>query len=357
MSRADRFLRACRREPVDTTPIWIMRQAGRYLPEYRETRARAGSFLALCKTPALAAEVTVQPVRRLGVDAAILFSDILVPCEAMGLGLEYPEGGPRLDPPVRDRRAIEALRPVDAVRDCGFVMDAVRAARALLDGEVPLIGFAGAPFTLACYMVEGETSREYLELKKLMFTAPADAHALLARIADATVSYLAAQVDAGAQAVQLFDTWAETLSPRDFDEFALAYATRVIRDLRARLGARAAGVPVIYFARGAAGVLERLPSCGADVLGVDWRVEIGAARRRLGAGVAVQGNLDPAALFLPPGEIDRRAGEILDGAGPAPGHVFNLGHGILPPTDPEHAKRLVETVHRLGAGRTAGAPA
>ncbi len=332
-----------------------MRQAGRYLPEYRETRARAGSFLALCKNPDLAAEVTIQPVRRLGVDAAILFSDILVPCEAMGMRLEYPEGGPRLDPPVRDRRAIDALREIDGARDSGFVMDAIREVRRRLDGEVPLIGFAGAPFTLACYMVEGETSREYLEVKKLMFRSPADAHALLGRIAEATVSYLAAQVEAGAQAVQLFDTWAETLSPRDFDEFALGYATRVIAALRERLAARGlGGVPVIYFARGAAGVLERLPRSGADVLGVDWRVELADARRRLGDGVGVQGNLDPAAMFLPPAELERRVGEILDGAGARPGHVFNLGHGILPPTDPAQAERLVEAVHRLGAGRTAG---
>ncbi|HEV8324273.1 MAG TPA: uroporphyrinogen decarboxylase [Myxococcota bacterium] len=357
MSRADRFLRACRGEPVDTTPVWIMRQAGRYLPEYRATRARAGSFLALCKAPELAAEVTLQPIRRLAVDAAIIFSDILVVSEAMGLRVDYPEGGPRLTPAVRDRRAIDALRSFDGLRDCGFVMDAIALVRQRLDGEVPLIGFAGAPFTLACYMAEGETSRDYLEIKRLMFTAPDDAHVLLGRIAEGTIAYLDAQAAAGVQAIQLFDTWADTLSPRDLREFCLPYAARVVSGVRARLAARgAAAPPIIYFARGTAGTLELLPGVGADVLGLDWRVDLGDARRRIGATRPVQGNLDPAAMLLPAAALERRVAEILDAAGPQPGHVFNLGHGILPPTDPESAVQLVELVHRLGRGRTAGGP-
>src|SRR5579871_3628204 len=323
MSRADRFLRACRGEPVDTTPVWIMRQAGRYLPQYRETRARAGSFLTLCKTPELACEVTLQPVDLLGVDAAIIFSDILIPLEAMGIPLSFSDGeGPRLEP-VRDERAVAALRVPDADEATGFVMDAIRLVTRALDGKVPLIGFAGAPWTLLTYAVEGQTSRNFIEAKRMLYAAPLVARALLDKITQATIGYLRAQVRAGARVLQLFDSWAGALAPDDYRAFALPYAREIARALDG-------AAPLIYFCNEGAMLLPDAATVGAQAIGVDFRVPLDEARARVGASVTLQGNLDPCALFAPPSEIERRASAILARAGGP--HIFNLGHGILPPT-------------------------
>jgi uroporphyrinogen decarboxylase len=344
MSRADRFLRALRGEPVDTTPIWIMRQAGRYLPEYRATRQRAGDFLTLCKTPELACEVTLQPVERLGVDAAILFSDILIPVEKMGVPLAFPEEGPRLSP-VRDRAGIDRLRVPDPDAEMPYVMEAVRLIRRALDGVVPLIGFAGAPFTLLTYLVEGQTGKQFTETKRLLFGAPDAAHALLGKLTDTVVAYLAAQIRAGAQVVQLFDSWVGQLAPEDFREFAAPY----VKDALARL--QPLGARTIYFANDGATLLADAAALGADALGIDWRCPLDEARRRVGPRVTLQGNLDPTVLFAPLDVIERRARDVL-ARGRGGAHVFNLGHGILPPTPPEHARALVELVHREGARPT-----
>ncbi len=336
------FLRACRRQPVERTPIWMMRQAGRYLPSYRAVRSRA-SFLEMCRTPALACEVTLQPIDQFGFDAAILFSDILVTLPPMGLEVAFPEKGPVIADPVRDRAAIDRLVVPDPVAELPYVMEAVRQIRAGLAGRVPLIGFAGAPFTLVTYAVEGGGSKDYVNTKRLLFGDPEAAHALLEKMADTVAAYLAAQVEAGAQAVQLFDSWAGILSPRDFEEYALRWARHVIARLRAHPAVAAAGVPVIYFVNGCAPYLDSYPTSGADVLGVDWRIELATVRRRVGDGVALQGNLDPGALFLPPDALRARVEAILDEGGPR-GHIFNLGHGVTPPTDPERVRVMVETV-------------
>ena len=341
MSRADRFLRALRGEPVDTTPIWIMRQAGRYLPEYRATRAKARDFLTLCKTPELACEVTVQPIDRLGVDAAILFSDILIPAEAMGVPLTFTDEGPRLQP-VRDADGVAKLRVPDAESELPFVYDAIRMIKRALGGRVPLIGFAGAPFTMYTYIIEGQTSKQFAESKRLLFGAPEVARALLDKITDTTIAYLAAQVRAGADCVQLFDSWVGQLAPDDFRAFAAPYVARIIAALKPL------GAPIIYFANDGATLLADAASLGADALGVDWRIPLDEARAKTGASITLQGNLDPCALFAPVDEIERRAADVLRRAGRSR-HVFNLGHGILPPTPPEHAEALVEIVHRLGA--------
>jgi uroporphyrinogen decarboxylase len=340
VTRATRFLAALRGEPVDTTPIWIMRQAGRYLPEYRATRARARDFLTLCKTPELACEVTVQPVERLGVDAAILFSDILIPIEKMGVPLTFGDAGPRLEP-VRDAAAIARLRVPDPEAELGYVMEAIRHIRRALDGKVPLIGFAGAPFTLLTYAVEGETSKQFAETKRLLYTAPTQAHELLGKLTDTVVRYLEAQVAAGAQALQLFDSWVGQLGPEDFRTFAAPYVARVIE----KVGAT--GVPIIYFANDAGALIGDAARLGAQALGVDWRLPLDEVRARAGTQVTLQGNLDPCVLFADVTEIERRAADVLRRAG-ARRHVFNLGHGILPSTPPEHAQALVEIVHRLG---------
>jgi uroporphyrinogen decarboxylase len=347
MSRANRFLRALAGEPVDTTPIWIMRQAGRYLPEYRATRARAGDFLTLCKTPELACEVTLQPVDRLGVDAAILFSDILIPLEKMGVPLAFPDEGPRLSP-VRDEAGIAALRVLDAEADVGFVLEAIRLIRRELDNKVPLIGFSGAPFTLLTYVVEGQTGKQFIETKKLLFAAPAAAHALLQKLTDTVYAYLAAQIAAGAQVVQLFDSWVGQLAPDDFRVFAGPYVKQVIERLAPL------GVPVIYFANDGGALLGDAAKLGAQALGVDWRTPLDEARARVGADVTLQGNLDPCLLFAPIPQIEQRAADVLRRAGSSR-HVFNLGHGILPPTNPDHAIALVEMVHRLGRRAQDGA--
>lgn len=336
------FLRACRREPVERTPIWMMRQAGRYLPSYRAVRARH-SFLEMCHTPELACEVTLQPIEQFGFDAAILFSDILVTLPAMGLDVTFPEKGPVIAAPVRDRAAIDRLVVPDPVDKLGYVMEAVRQIRRGLGGTTPLIGFAGAPFTLLTYAVEGGGSKDYVHSKQLLFGDAPAAHALLEKMADTVAAYLAAQVEAGAQAVQLFDSWAGILSPRDFAEFALRWARHVISKLRAHPAVAAARVPIIYFVNGCAPYLETYPTSGADVLGVDWRIDLATVRAAVGDNVALQGNLDPGALYLPPDELRARVDAVLSQGG-GRGHIFNLGHGVTPPTDPEHVRIMVDTV-------------
>ena len=349
------FLRACAGEPVERTPTWIMRQAGRYLPEYRALRERH-DFLASCRTPELACEITLQPVRRLAVDAAILFSDILVPLPGMGVPVDF-RPGPVLGRLVRTRADVEALRVADAGEATPFVMDAVRLVRSELPRAIPLIGFAGAPFTLATYLVEGGGSRSFSAMKGLLFSDADTAHALLRKCAETAASSLVAQVRAGAQAVMLFDTWAGILSPVDVSAFVVPYARGVLERVRQSAGERF--VPTIYYAGDAAGWLEAAVETGAQVIGVDWRIDLASARRRLGPRVAVQGNLDPAVLLGPVAEIRRRAEAVLRSArcleepgpipapGPARGHVFNLGHGILPSTPPEHARALVDAVREL----------
>ena len=341
MSANTRFLRACRRQPVDTTPIWIMRQAGRYMPEYRATRAKAGSFLKLCKTPELACEVTLQPVDILKVDAAILFSDILIPVEAMGIGLTFEEGeGPKLTP-VRSNDDVKRLHVPDPLAETGFVMDAVRLIRRELGGRVPLIGFSGAPFTLASYAVEGGGSKNFRYSLAWMYADPEGFSELLDMLADTVIAYASAQVEAGAQAIQLFDTWAGALSRRLYREFALPATIKVVRALRHF------DVPVILYVNGSSPFLEETAATGADVLSVDWRTSLAEASERTRGAVALQGNLDTMALYGGPAVIEREVGRVLAEA-PLQGHIFNLGHGILPDTPVEAAQCLVETVHRLG---------
>ncbi len=343
MTNADApFLRACRREQTAFTPVWLMRQAGRYLPEYRALRARY-DFLTLCKTPEAAAEVTLQPIERLGVDAAILFADILLVLEPLGVGLEFTRGeGPHIARPVRSADDVARLAPVDVPSSVGFVFETVRRARKALAERVPLIGFAGAPFTLASYLIEGGASREFLLTKRFMRAEPAAWHALMARLAGITVEYLDGQIDAGAQAVQLFDSWVGTLSPSDYREFVLPHSRAVLSRL-------APGVPAIHFGTGTAALLELMKEAGGDVLGLDWRVNLGPTWDRLGADVAVQGNLDPAVLLAPVAEIRRAARAILEGAARRPGHIFNLGHGVHQETPVDHVRALVDMVHEMSA--------
>ncbi len=344
----DRFLKALLRQPVDRTPVWIMRQAGRYLPEYRATREKAGSFIQLCQNPELACEVTLQPLERFDLDAAILFSDILTIPDAMGLELYFTTGeGPAFRKPVRNRAAVEALPRPDPEQELGYVMDAVRLIRRELDGRVPLIGFSGSPWTLATYMVEGGGSKNFSRIKGMLFDEPETAHLLLEKLALAVADYLNAQIAAGAQAVMIFDTWGGLLMPAHFRAFSLAYMQQVVARLdREREGRR---VPVILFSKGADGHLEAMADTGCDALGVDWTIDIGEARRRVGERVALQGNLDPSALYASPEVIRREVHKVLESFGPGPGHVFNLGHGIHPEIDPEHVKVLVDAVHELSA--------
>ena len=344
------FARACRQERVERAPVWIMRQAGRYLPEYRALRAKA-DFLACCRTPELACEITLQPVRRLDVDAAILFSDILVPLPAMGVEVTF-DPGPHLAQPVRSAQDVAALRVPDAREATPFVLDAIRMVRAALPPAVPLIGFAGAPFTMATYLVEGGGSKHFEAIKGLLFSDPATAHALLATCADTVASLLAEQVRAGAQAAMLFDTWAGLLGPADYRAFALPYVRRVfdrVAEVAAELGL---DVPRIYYAGNAGGWLPACQLTGATVVGLDWRMDLAPARAQLGPALAVQGNLDPAVLLGPPAVIRQRARAVLDQAGPV-GHIFNLGHGILPQTPPDHARVLVDAVREESSRRVA----
>ncbi|GIX34483.1 MAG: uroporphyrinogen decarboxylase [Lysobacteraceae bacterium] len=350
----DRYLRALRREPVDCTPVWIMRQAGRYLPEYRATRARAGSFLALAKTPELACEVTLQPLARFPLDAAILFSDILTVPDAMGLGLHFAEGeGPRFARPVRSAADVARLRVPDMHEDLGYVLDAVALIRRELDGRVPLIGFSGSPWTLACYMVEGGGSADFARIKQMAYEAPDLLHRLLEVTTDAVIAYLAAQREAGAQALQVFDTWGGVLSPALYREFSLRYLARIAAELPR--GEGAARTPLILFGKGNGRFVGELAATGAEAVGVDWTIDLADARRASGGRVALQGNLDPAVLAASPATIEAEVGKVLDSYGDGPGHVFNLGHGITPDIPPEHVAVLVDAVHRLSAGRASGA--
>jgi uroporphyrinogen decarboxylase len=338
------LLLAARRQPTPFTPVWLMRQAGRYMPEYRAVRARH-SFLDLCKTPLVAAEVTLQPVERLGVDAAILFADILLIVEPLGVGLEFAKGeGPVIHRPVRGADAVARLAPIDVPSALGFVFETVRLVRRALPPSVPLIGFAGAPFTVASYVVEGGPSRDFAATKRLMHEEPEAWSRLLGLLARATAAYLNGQIAAGAAAVQLFDSWVGALSPDDYREHVLPHTRAVIQDLTA-------GAPVIHFGTGTAGLLPALREAGGDVIGLDWRIDLDAGWRAVGDEVAVQGNLDPAALLSPPARFERSVRTILGRAGGRPGHIFNLGHGILPSTPVEHVKALVDMVHDLSARR------
>jgi uroporphyrinogen decarboxylase len=345
----DTLIRALLREPTPYTPIWLMRQAGRYLPEYNQTRARAGNFLALCKNPNLATEVTLQPLARYRLDAAIVFSDILTIPDAMGLGLYFAEGeGPKFERPLRDEWEIRDLSAPDPTAHLRYVLDAVRQCRHALAGSVPLIGFSGSPFTLACYMIEGQGSSVFASVKKMLYQRPDLLHKILAVNTQAVTDYLNAQIEAGAQVVMIFDTWGGMLSHTAFHEFSLAYTKQIIAGLtRERDGAR---VPSIVFTKGGGGWLESIADIGCSAVGLDWTVDIGNARARVGARVALQGNLDPAVLLSSPEAVQREALTILDRFGDGPGHVFNLGHGISQFTPPENVSALIEAV-RGSSGR------
>ena len=342
----DRLLRALRREPVDITPVWMMRQAGRYLPEYRQTRARAGSFMGLCQDPELACEVTLQPLERFPLDAAILFSDILTVPDAMGLGLGFTEGeGPRFQHPVRTEVDVEGLPVPDPEVELRYVMDAVRLIRHELAGRVPLIGFAGSPWTLATYMVEGATSKDFSRVKAMMFDRPTLMHRLLDKTARAVTGYLNAQIAAGAQALMIFDTWGGILSGRDYRAFSLDYMARIVSAIeRGEAGHR---IPVILFTKGGSLWLEQIADTGCDAVGVDWTIDIGVARSRVGDRVALQGNMDPCVLYASPGRIREEVASVLASYGRGSGHVFNLGHGVHPQIEPEHVGAFVQAVHEL----------
>jgi len=338
----DTFLRACRGEEVQYTPVWFMRQAGRYLPEYQAVRANV-DFLTLCKTPGLAAEVTLQPVDILGVDAAILFSDILIPIEAMGMRLEFSDKeGPILSEPIRNKSSVDRLIIPDTEEDMPFIIETIKILRKELENKVPLIGFSGAPFTLATYMIEGGTSKNFLNTKKMMFQHSGVFDYLMDKLTTTIISYLSDQIKAGAQAVQIFDTWAGMLTPDDYKEFVLPYVKKVISELKKE------EVPIIYFVNDCAGILKEVKKSGADIIGIDWRIDIADAIKKLGKKLIIQGNLDPSALFLPKEKIEERVKDILWKGETAKGHIFNLGHGILPQTPVENVVAMVEAVHKYG---------
>jgi len=342
----DRLLRALLREPVDVTPVWMMRQAGRYLPEYRETRARAGSFMDLCTNPDLACEVTLQPLERYPLDAAILFSDILTIPDAMGLGLSFTTGeGPRFERPVRRQADVDAIGIPDPEDELRYVIDAVRVIRRELHGRVPLIGFSGSPWTLATYMVEGGSTKEFARIKGMMFDAPQTLHQLLDKLAQSVIAYLNAQIAAGAQAVMVFDTWGGVLTPRDYREFSLRYMQQIVAGVERNNEGRR--VPVVLFTKGGGAWLEDMAATGCDAVGLDWTIDIGEARRRVGDRVALQGNMDPCVLYASPERIRDEVATILAGFGHGPGHVFNLGHGIHQHIDPDHAGAFIAAVHEL----------
>lgn len=344
----DRFLRALLKQPVDVTPVWMMRQAGRYLPEYRASRARAGGFMDLCMNSEMACEVTMQPLERYPLDAAILFSDILTIPDAMGLGLYFETGeGPRFKKVVDTLEAVEALPIPDPEKDLGYVMNAVRTIRKELNGRVPLIGFAGSPWTLATYMVEGGSSKDFRKSKALMYDNPVAMHLLLDKLAQSVTSYLNAQILAGAQAVQIFDSWGGSLSSAAYQEFSLAYMQKIVNGLiRENEGRR---VPVILFTKGGGLWLESMADTGVEALGIDWTCDLGVARQRVGDKVALQGNMDPTVLYANPAAIEKEVGRILESYGNGPGHIFNLGHGITPEVKPENAGAFINAVHDLSA--------
>ena len=342
----DRFLRALLREPIDRTPVWMMRQAGRYLPEYREVRGKAGDFMSLCGAPELACEVTLQPLRRFPLDAAILFSDILTVPHAMGLGLYFEAGeGPRFERPVRNARDIEQMPLPDPEDELGYVMDAVRLIRRELAGKVPLIGFAGSPWTVATYAVEGGSSKTFGIIKRMLYDEPALLHSLLDKLTTATTNYLNAQIAAGAQAVMVFDTWGGALAPAAYREFSLAYMTRSVDNLEREADGRR--IPVVLFTKNAGIRLREMVDSGCDALGVDWTTDLALARSWTEDRVALQGNLDPSVLYASPEVIRAEVGRVLASYGHGEGHVFNLGHGIHPDVPPEHAAAMVAAVHEL----------
>ncbi|MDQ3180468.1 MAG: uroporphyrinogen decarboxylase [Acidobacteriota bacterium] len=342
MSRNFLFLKACRREQTERTPVWIMRQAGRYLPEYRAIREKA-DFLTLCKTPELASEVTVQPVDIIGVDAAILFSDILVIPEAMGMRLDVIESkGPVFEKPIRSEADVESLKTEDALERLDYVMQAIRVTKEKLNGRVPLIGFSGAPWTLASYMVEGKGTKDFRRIKSLIYSQPRSAHKLLEKLADAVVEYLNKKIETGCDAVQIFDSWAGILSPTDFEEFSFRYLKYICERLETN------GAPVIVFAKGVNN-LEKLATLNCNVIGIDWTKDIRKARAEIGDKMAIQGNLDPCVLFAPKEKIRAETERVLQSYGSGSGHIFNLGHGILKQTSPENARYFVECVKELSA--------
>ena len=342
----DRFLRALLKQPVDATPVWMMRQAGRYLPEYRETRGRAGDFLSLCKNPDLCCEVTLQPLERYELDAAILFSDILTIPDAMGLGLYFETGeGPRFKKPVRTEADVNAIQIPDPQDELKYVMDAVTTIRQALNGRVPLIGFAGSPWTLATYMVEGGSSKDFRTIKGMMYRSPEVLHELLDKLAQSVTSYLNAQIDAGAQAIQIFDTWGGALNPITYQAFSLDYMEKIVKGLKKTAEGRE--VPVILFTKNGGPWLEKIAAAGANCVGLDWTIHISDARARIGDQVALQGNMDPAVLYSTPKSIEEEVGRILASYGKGPGHVFNLGHGIGLDVDPANPKVFVDAVHEL----------
>ena len=343
----DRLIRALLRQPTDTTPVWIMRQAGRYLPEYRETRKQAGSFLDLCKNTELACEVTMQPLRRFDLDAAILFSDILTIPDAMGLGLYFAEGeGPRFERPLRSAAEIDRLGVPDPADSLRYVTDAVSLIRRELDGKVPLIGFSGSPWTLSTYMVEGGSSKEYRYIKGMMYQDPATLHKLLHKLAQSVTAYLNAQIEAGAQAVMIFDTWGGVLTPQTYRDFSLNYMQQIIDGLKREHDDKT--IPVTLFTKGGAQWLETMADTGCNALGLDWTINIDEARQRVGDRVALQGNMDPCVLYAEPDSIRARARDIITRFGNHDGHVFNLGHGIHPAVNPEHLGVLIDAVHEFG---------
>jgi uroporphyrinogen decarboxylase len=337
MSTDYTFLKACRGEQTDYTPVWLMRQAGRYLPQYMAVRKKV-TFLELCKTPELAAEVTIQPIDYLNADAAILFSDILTPVEPMGLKLDFVPG-PVFENPVRTEADIDALRIPVMEEDVPYVLETIRILRREFEGRVPLIGFGGAPFTLACYMVEGKGSKDFAQIKRMMYGAPELFAKLMGKITEMDRQYLNAQIKAGAQAIQIFDTWGGIVSPLDYEKYILPYTQKLINGLDR-------SVPIIHFVKGAGTMLEIVAKAGSDVMGLDWHVNLGKARDIIGPKIAVQGNLDPTVLYAPKVHIEREVKRILDENAGRPGHIFNLGHGILPTVDPEHARFMVECVHK-----------
>ena len=340
----NRLLCALRRQPTDCTPIWLMRQAGRYLPEYRKVRARAGSFMRLCQTPEWACEVTLQPLQRFPLDAAIIFSDILTVPDAMGLELSVEDGvGPRFAKPLQSCAAIKSLAVPDIATELRYVMDAIRLVRCELNGRVPLIGFSGSPWTLAAYMVEGGGMNNFRRAKSLLHTEPQSAHVLLTKLASAVGDYLSAQVEAGAQVLMIFDTWGGLLSDGEYAEFSLKY----MRDIIAAVKKNAPDTPIILFTKGGGNWLEAIAKSGCDAIGLDWTVGLDFARTRVGAQVALQGNLDPALLHASCETIESEVQRLLNQFGAAPGHVFNLGHGITPDVDPDRVAHLVDAVHRL----------
>lgn len=342
----DRFLRALSRQPVDRTPVWMMRQAGRYLPEYRASRAEAGSFMDLCRNTELACEVTLQPLERFPLDAAILFSDILTIPDAMGLGLRFEHGeGPVFDKPIRTLADAKKLFIPDMASDLGYVMDAVSTIRKALDGRVPLIGFAGSPWTLATYMIEGGSSKNFSIIKGMMYREPATLHHILDILADSVIEYLNAQIESGAQAVQIFDSWGGVLTPRDYREFSLNYMAKIVDGLKRQHNGEK--IPVILFTKGGGQWLEEMADTGADALGLDWTTDIDDARRRVGDRVAIQGNMDPSVLYGSPERIREEVAHILKTYGKGEGHIFNLGHGIHPQVDPEHAGAFFKAVVEL----------